>query len=107
MFLFALLAAIGLVSGVAVVWGIVLLVAALGAWEFDYFRRVLDGAERVHKRETMVRRHRGRVLAVMLVGALLALATVVIDISFGFGLALLLAVVSLAGISRAVHFLRR
>lgn len=112
LFTLLLITAVGLVVGLAPGWGIVALITALAAWEFDYFRRVLDapaGDERhvrVEGRDLLVRRHRRRVLTVLLAGALLAGAATVVRIQFGFGLALLLGVISLAGISRAVQFLR-
>lgn len=113
LFVLLLVTAIGVVIGLAPGWGIVAVASALAAWEFDYFWRVLDGAKhaerrlRVERRDLLVERHRRRVLTVCLAGALLAGAATLIQIQFGFGLALLLAVISLAGISRAVHFLRR
>jgi len=113
LFTLLLVTAVGLVVGLAPGWGIAALVASLGAWEFDFFWRVLDGSKdaerhvRVERRDLLVRRHRRRVLTVLLAGALLAGAATVIQVQFGFGLALLLGVISLAGISRAVHFLRR
>lgn len=112
LFVLLFITAIGLVLGLAPGWGIVALGAALGAWEFDYFGRVLVGTDhaesrvRVERRDLLIRRHRRRVLIVILTGVLVAGAATVIQIQFGFGLALLLAVISLAGISRAVHFLR-
>ncbi|MDX1688788.1 MAG: hypothetical protein R3248_12460 [Candidatus Promineifilaceae bacterium] len=112
LFVLLFITAVGLVVGLAPGWGIVALGAALAAWEFDYFRRVLDSTVhadshvRVERRHLLIRRHRRRTLTVILSGVLVAGAATVIQIQFGFGLALLLAVVSLAGISRAVHFLR-
>lgn len=113
LFSLALLTAIGLIIGLAPGWGIAALAASLAAWELDYFWRVLDDPDRakrhlrVEQRDALIRRHRRRVLLVCFAGALLAGAATVIQVQFGFGLALLLGVISLAGISRAVHFLRR
>lgn len=113
LFVLLLVTAIGVVMGLAPAWGIVALAAALAAWEFDYFWRVLDDAQRAERHlrieghDRLVQRHQRRVLTVCLAGALLAGAATLVQVQFGFGLALLLAVISLAGISRAVHFLRR
>ena len=112
LFALILVTAVGLIVGLDPGWGIIALVAALAAWEFDFFWRVVeetDGAEhsvRVDRRDLLIRRHRRRVLITVLAGALLAGAATIVQIQFGFGLALLLGVISLAGISRAVHFLR-
>lgn len=112
LFALAFVTAIGMVIGLAPGWGIAALVASLAAWEFDYFWRVLDGVDhaerrlRVEQRDLLVRRHRWRVLVVLLAGALLAGAAAAIQVQFGFGLALLLGIISVAGISRAVHYLR-
>lgn len=113
LFTLLLIIAVGLVIGMAPGWGIVALVVALAAWEFDYFWRLLDSSDhaekriRVERRDRLIRRHRRRVIVVCLAGALLAGATTVVQVQLGFGLALLLGLISLAGISRAVHFLRR
>ena len=112
LFALGLATAVGLIAGLAPGWGIIALVAALAAWEFDFFWRVLEDTDRagrsvrVKRRDLLIRRHRRRVLAVVVGGALLAGAATVVQVQFGFGLALLLGVISLAGISRAVHFLR-
>jgi hypothetical protein len=107
LFLLVLSAAVGIVVLVEPIWSILATVLALAAWELNYFRRKIQGVSWVRKEETLRNRHNLRVLALVITSTVLAWVTTRIQVDLGFGIALVLAIISLAGLSRAVVFLRR
>jgi hypothetical protein len=107
LFLIVISAAVGIVVQVEPIWSILATVFALAAWEFSYFMRTIQNVRWVRLEEVLEARHNRRVLLVSVLSVLLAWATTQIQVDFGFGIALLLAIVSLLGLSRAVVFLRR
>ncbi len=99
--------AVGIIVEVDPIWAIMGTVLALAAWELSYFRGFLKQAPWVRNEDQLVRRHHTRVIVVAVVGGATAWLTTQIEVDIGFGVALLLAIISLLGLSRAVIFLRR
>ncbi|GMQ77924.1 MAG: hypothetical protein BMS9Abin02_0415 [Anaerolineae bacterium] len=107
LFLLIIGSAVGIIVEVDPIWAIMGTVLALAGWELSYFRRFLKKAPWVRNEDQLVRRHHTRVIAVALIGGVTAWLTTQIEVDIGFGVALLLAILSLLGLSRAVIFLRR
>lgn len=105
--LFVTFAALGLLLGMALVTAVVAVVAALVAWDSDRFHRLLANAAQVKKSDALERHYKQRLLIVAASGTILAAVATLIPVNLGFGLALLLALLSLLGFSRALSFLRR
>ena len=107
LFLIFIAAAVGIEVQVAPIWSIVAATLALAAWEFSYFYRTILNASCVRMEDVLIMRHNRRVVVITIIGILLAWATTQVQINISFGIVLLLAIVSLLGLSRAVVFLRR
>jgi len=107
LFLIFIAAAVGIEIQVAPIWSIVAATLALAAWEFSYFYRTIQNANWVRMEDVFIMRHNRRVVVITIIGILLAWATTQVQINLSFGIVLLLAIVSLLGLSRAVVFLRR
>ena len=99
-------AAIGIILEVNPIWAISSAVLALAAWEFAYFHRLIVSAPWVRNEKKLIGRHHIRVIIVSAIGAAAAWITTQVTVNLGFGVALLLAIISLFGLSRAVVFLR-
>ncbi len=100
-------AAIGIILGVGPIWAILGTILALDAWELGYFQRFIESVPMVRNENDLTRRHHSRVIIVSVIGALTAWITTQVTVDLGFGAALLLAIISLFGLSRAVVFLRQ
>jgi hypothetical protein len=107
LFLLVISAAIGIVVQVDPIWSILATAFALATWELSYFNRTIQNAAWVRMERLIVDRHNRRVLVATLISVLLAWVTTQIQVDFGFGIALLLAIITLFGLSRAFVFLRR
>jgi len=99
-------AAVGLWAGLGAGWMLVGVVAALSAWDLDHFTRRLGAAGRVEQAVAMERAHLVRLLAVDAVGLALGGLALTVHVRLGFGIALILALVAVWGLSRAVRFLQ-
>ena len=106
LFLLVIVAAVGIVAEVDPIWAILGTVLALDAWEFAYFQRFVQSAAWVRNEDQLIRRHHIRVIIVSVIGVATAWITTQITVDLAFGVALLLAIISLFGLSRAVVFLR-
>lgn len=100
-------AAVGLWVGLGAGWMLVGVVAALSAWDLDHFIQRLGAAGRVEHDVAMERAHLGRLLAVDAAGLALGGLALTVRVRLGFGLALVLALVAVWGLSRAVRFLQQ
>lgn len=107
LFLMIIGAAVGIIVEVSPIWAIMAAVLSLAAWEFGYFQRFIVISPWVRNEDLIKNRHQRRVIFVSVIGAVLAWVTTQIEIDIGFGVALLLAIISLMGLSRAVLYLRR
>ena len=107
LFLLIIGSAVGIIVEVDPIWAILATVLALAAWELSYFRRFLKQAPWVRNEDHLVTRHHTRVIVVAVIGVVTAWLTTQIEVNIGFGVALLLAIISLLGLSRAVIYLRR
>lgn len=104
--LWTVAAAVGLWVGLGAGWMLVGVVAALSAWDLDHFIRRLRETGRVERAGAMERTHLGRLLAVDVAGLALGALALGVRIRLGFGIALVLALVAVWGLSRAVRFLQ-
>lgn len=100
-------AAAGLWLDLGDVWMLLGVVAALSAWDLDRFARRQKNAERVENVQQLERRHLWRLLIVDGLGFLLAVVGLGLKIKVSFGVALLLVLLAVLGLSRVVGFLRR
>jgi hypothetical protein len=101
------LAATGLFLGVVAGWMLVALVAALSAWDLDAFACRLNRAARVEGQANLERQHLLRLLVVVGLGLALAAVALGFRFRFHFGLALLLGMLVILGLSKAIGLLRR
>jgi hypothetical protein len=102
----AIAAAAGLLVGLGAGWMLAGLVAALAAWDLHHFSHTLEEIPRVEGMRSLERRHLQRLLIAVGLGVLLTVAALEIDVTFSFGLVLLLGLVAILGLSQAVAFLR-
>jgi len=105
--LYAALAAAGLLLGLAGGWMLLGLVAALAAWDLDWFLHRLKQVGWVAEEGDLARRHHLRLLLVLGLGLLPAAVALELELDLGFGIVLLLGSLAIFGLSRAVGFLRR
>ena len=104
---FVAAAAIGLWRGLPAGWMLVGVVAALSAWDLDHFARRLSSVERVEMRPALEQRHLRRLAMVDGLGLLLAGVALVVRYKFSFGVALVLGLVAVLGLSQMMGYLRR
>lgn len=83
------------------------LIAALSAWDLDAFARQLRSVDAVEQEQALKRRHLERLLIVDALALLLGVSALTVQIRLSFGLALVLALIALVGLSRALGFLGR
>jgi hypothetical protein len=83
------------------------LIAALSAWDLGEFDRQLQRADAVEGEHVLKRRHLRRLLVVDGLGLLCAMVALAVQVRLSFGLALVLGLIALVGLSRAIRFLRR
>jgi hypothetical protein len=100
-------AAVGMWLGLGAIWMLAGLAGALSAWDLSTFVRWLQGVQATEKAKMLLREHLRRLLAVDVVGVLLASAALAVRLRMGLALMLLLGLVLFLGVSRAVSFLRR
>jgi hypothetical protein len=107
LFLFVVGCVNGINQGVATPWLLVGLVTALSAWDLDHFTRKLRKAEQIDEVRVLEQRHLRRLLIVDGLSLLLAALALTIRVEIPFGLALILGLLAVLGISQAVGFLRQ
>jgi hypothetical protein len=83
------------------------LVAALTAWDMAAFLRGLHGVDRVVDRRALERQHLLRLLLVDSLSLLLGALALGLQVSFGFGLVVLLGLAMILALSGVVRFVRR
>jgi len=104
---FVVAAALGLWEGLPAGWMLVGVVAALSAWDLDYFARRLRSIERVEMQPALEQFHLRRLVSVNSLGLLLAGMALVVQYKFSFDVALVLGLVAVLGLSQMVNYLRR
>jgi len=105
--LFAGTAAIGIRTGAEASWMLLGTVAALSIWDLDHFALRLRFAPSTSDARSLERQHFLRLLIVVALGLLLGFAALNVRAAFGFGTAVLLGLLAIAGLSWAISFLRR
>ena len=105
--LFVGMAAAGLELRWGAGWTLLGIVAALSAWDLDHLAQRLRHAEQVREERRLERQHLWRLLSVDGLGLLFAAIALGIRIELGFGLALILGLLAVVGLSQALRFLRR
>ncbi len=100
-------AAVGLWLNVGPGWTLLGVVAALSAWDLDHFVHRLERVGRVEDARYLERRHLERLLIVDGLGLLLGAVALRVKVEFGFGVALLLGLMAVLGLSQVIGFLRR
>ena len=104
---YTLAAAAGLVQGGEVGWILPGLGLALAAWDLDGLYQRMQEVERVEAAPDLVRRHLVRLLAVEVLGMLLAAIALGVSLKLSFGVVLLLGLVAAVGLSRAIAILSK
>ena len=104
---FVVAAALGLWEGLPAGWMLVGAVAALSAWDLDYFARRLRSVERVEMRLALERLHILRLVSADGLGLLLAGMALAVQYKFSFDAVLVLGLVAVLGLSQMVSYLRR
>ena len=89
------------------IWGVLIIVAALCAWNTAQFDRLIGTTKNIPEESGLKRQFFQRLLLVAAGGTLLAMMASVISLNISFGLALGLAVLAVIGLSQAFIFLRR
>jgi hypothetical protein len=101
----------GLWLDLAAGWMLFGMVAALSAWDLDYFAQRLRSVEwaetLAERRRDLERRHLWRLLLVDGLGLLLAAVALGVEVKLSFGAAFLLGLLAVLGLSQAIGFLRR
>ena len=100
-------AAIGILRQLGAGWMLFAVVAALTAWDLGHYAHWLGSVQRVEKARELERRHLQRLLIVDSLGLLLAAAALQLKAKLSFGLAVVLGLLVILGVSRAVRLLRR
>ena len=105
--LFVGMAAAGLDLRWGAGWALLGVVAALSAWDLDHLAQRLRYAGQVSDVRRLERQHLWRLLSVDGLGVSFAAVALGIRIELGFGLALILGLLAIVGLSQALQFLRR
>jgi hypothetical protein len=105
--LFTASAAVGFYLELHPAWLVGATLLSLAAWDLEHFARRLKNTGQVINPAKLVRSHLLRLLWVSLLGLALVGITYLIRLQFTFGLAALLALLAIAGLSQTITFLRR
>lgn len=100
-------ATFGLWLGLEAGWMVCGLVAALSAWDLDHFARRLRQAAQVEKTRRLEAIHLRRLAIVDGAALLVAAVALAIRVELGFGMALLLGVLAILGLSQMIGPFRR
>jgi len=100
-------AAIGLQLRWGVGWALLGMMAALSAWNLDHFAQCLACAGQAEQARELERQHLWRLLIVDGLGFLLAALALGLQIKPDFGLACILGLLAIVGLSQTIRFLRR
>lgn len=107
LFCFLAAAGVGVLMGVWPGWMLLGVTASLCAWDLEGFRKGIKGGWRAEAVPEMERRHLRRLGLVSGAGLLLAAAAMLVRVRFTFGLALLVALLAVWGITGIVRGARR
>jgi hypothetical protein len=102
-----IIAAVGLGMRPRDGWMLAGMAGALSAWDLHHFAQRLRGSGQVEGTRALERRHFQRLLVVTGAGLLLGTVALGAKVELGFGIALLLGVLAVLGLTRATRFLRR
>jgi hypothetical protein len=105
--IFSGLAAAGFYLDVEPAWLVLGIVAALVAWDQEHLSSRIKSAGRIDSQAMLIRKHWVRLVWVCLAGLLLVGLTYLIQVEFTFGLAVVLAILAVIGLSQGIAFLRR
>lgn len=100
------LTAAGIFLGLPALWMLACATAALVAWDLSHFAQRLSEAGRVEDAAALQRAHLRRLLIVAGLGLLLGGIALIARVELGFGIALLLGLLAIVGLSRAVALMR-
>jgi len=107
LFFFSVAATRGTFLDIKAGWLLLSVVAALLAWDLDYFLRRLRQAGRVEKSFSLELNHLKRLLAVGGLGLLFGGAALTVKLHLHLGWILLLGVISLFSLSKLINLLSR
>jgi len=102
-----LMATVGMMLSISPVLAILSFTAGLVGWDIGRFNDYFDKVTWAKDSGLIERRYRKRVLTVALAGGIVAIGATLIQVNFGFAIALLLGLLSVVGFSRAMVFLRQ
>jgi hypothetical protein len=105
--IFSGLAAAGFYLDVEPPWLISGILAALVAWDQEHLSRRIKSAGRIDAQSMLIKKHWIRLGWLCLAGLLLVGLTYLIQVEFTFGLAVVLAILAVIGLSQVIAFLRR
>jgi hypothetical protein len=105
--IFSGLAAAGFYLDLEPAWLISGILAALVAWDQEHLSRRIKSAGRIDAQPMLIKKHWIRLGWVCLAGLLLVGLTYLIQVEFTFGLAVVLAILAVIGLSQGIAFLRR
>lgn len=100
-------AGLGVLLGLSQIWMVVAVVAALSAWDLDYFSRRLRTARRVENASALEMRHLFRLALVDGAAILFAGTALLARVNFSFGIAFLAGLLAIYGLSRLIGYLRQ
>ncbi len=101
------LAAFGLLARVPAVWMLICLLAALSAWDLEYFLRRVKSIEQEETARLLAQQHLQRLAAVDGVGLILAGAALAVQSRFSLGVGLVVGLLAILALSQVIGFLRR
>jgi hypothetical protein len=105
--LYIVSAAAGFYVEVLPAWSLLGALAILLAWDLEHFASRIKKAARVESIASLTRAHLGRLGAVSLTSLLLVMLTYLIQVRLTFGIAVLLALLAILGLSQGIAYLRR
>jgi hypothetical protein len=100
-------AAVGFYLELQPPWLVGATLSALAAWDLEYFSRRLHKAGLVIDQVGLIKAHLLRLVWVSLLGLALFVITNLIQLQFTFGLAVVLALLAVFGLSQGIAYLRQ
>lgn len=98
---------VGVLSGLGTGWLLIAIACGLIAWDLSHFHQRLAEAGHLKEQSGLPRRHLVRLLLAVGAGTALGAAALIIRLRYGYWILLLLAAITMVGLSLAVSYLRQ